>query len=93
MQIKFDYYDMQEAIQLFVKEKFDMDIDLEDLSPHDYPSIEYRERVLVYKKHKNGKEVKDKHGCREVDWDNTEYVTKHIEFDDSSDITFYVDKD
>jgi hypothetical protein len=93
MQIKFDYYDLQEAIQLFVKEKFDMDIDLEELSPHDYPSIEYRERVYVYKKHKNGKEVKNEHGLSEVDWDKSNYVTKHIEFDDSADITFYVSKD
>jgi len=90
MQIKFDYYDLQEAIQLFVKEKFDMDIDLEDLSPHDYPSIEYQERVFVYKKHKNGKEVKDENGFREIDWDKSKYVTKYIEFDDNSDITFYV---
>jgi len=93
MQIKFDYYDLQEAIQLFVKEKFDMDIDLEDLSPHDYPSIEYRKRVYVYKKHKNGKEVKDENGSREIDWDKSKYVTKYIEFDDNSDITFYVSKD
>lgn len=93
MQIKFDYYDMQEAIQLFVKEKFDIDLDLEDLSPHDYPSIEYRERVLVYKKHKNGKEVKNEHGLSEVDWDKSNYVTKHAEFNDGADITFYVSKD
>ena len=92
MQLSFDYYEIQEAIQLFVKEKLGIDIDLEDISPHDYPSIEYRERVLAYKKHKNGKEVKDKNGIREIDWDKTTYKKKWIQFDDSADITFWVGK-
>jgi|TARA_R100001463_G_scaffold131431_1_gene191452 hypothetical protein len=90
MQIKFDYYDIQKAVQLLIKERLGISLDLEDLSPHDYPSIEYQERVFVYKKHKNGKEVKDENGLREIDWDKSKYVTKHIEFDDSADITFYV---
>ena len=92
MQLSFDYYEIQEAIQLLVKEKLGIDIDLEDISPHDYPSIEYRERVLAYKKHKNGKEVKDENGIREIDWDKTTYKKKWIEFDDSADITFWVGK-
>ena len=90
MQIKFDYYDIQKAVQLLIKERLGISLDLEDLSPHDYPSIEYQERVFVYKKHKNGKEVKDENGLREVDWDKSNYVTKHIEFNDGADITFYV---
>ena len=90
MQLTFDYYEIQEAIQLLVKEKLGMDIDLEKISPHDYPSIEYRERVLAYKKHKNGKEVKDENGIREVDWDKTKYEKKFIQFDDSADISFWV---
>ena len=60
----------------------------EDMSA--YPDIEYRERVLAYKKHKNGKEVKDEHGYREVDWDKTTYKKKRIQFDDSADIIFWV---
>jgi len=90
MQLTFDYYEIQEAIQLLVKEKLGMDIDLEKISPHDYPSIEYRERILAYKKHKNGKEVKDKNGIREIDWDKTKYEKKFIQFDDSADISFWV---
>jgi len=90
MQIKFDYYDLLRAAELLLKQRLNKDIDLDKLSPHDYPSIEYKERVFVYEKHKNGKEIKDEHGFRKVDWDKSEYVTKHIEFNDSSDITFYV---
>lgn len=90
MQLSFDYYEIQEAIQLLVKEKLGIDIDLEDISPHDYPSIEYRERVFAYKKHKNGKEVKDKNGIREIDWDKTTYERKWIPFDDDAEITFYL---
>lgn len=90
MQIKFDYYDIQKALELLVKDKLGISLDLEDVSHADYPSIEYLERVFVYKKHKNGKEVKDENGFRKIDWDKSEYVTKHIEFDDSADITFYV---
>ena len=92
MQLTFDYYEIQEAIQLLVKQKIGIDIDLEDISPHDYPDIEYRERVLAYKKHKNGKEVKDENGIREVDWDKTTYKKKRIQFDDSADIIFWVGK-
>ena len=92
MKLTFDYYEIQEAIQLLVKEKLGIEIDLEDISPHDYPDIEYRERVLAYKKHKNGKEVKDKNGIREIDWDKSEYKKKFIVFDDTADITFWVGK-
>tara|TARA_R110001583_G_scaffold40774_1_gene130072 strand:+ start:32 stop:319 length:288 start_codon:yes stop_codon:yes gene_type:complete len=90
MQLTFDYYDIQKALELLVTEKLGVSLDLEDVSHADYPSIKYKERVVIYKKHKNGKEVKDEHGFREVDWDNTEYVTKHVEFDDSAEFTIYV---
>ena len=90
MQLTFDYYEIQEAIQLLVKKKLGIDIDLEDISPHDYPDVTYHEREFGYKKHKNGKEVKDKNGIREIDWDKTKYEKKFIQFDDSADITFWV---
>lgn len=92
MQLTFDYYEIQEAIQLLVKKKLGMDIDLEDISPHDYPDIVCHERVYVYKKHKNGKDIKDKNGVREIDWDKTKYEKKYIQFDDMADITFWVGK-
>ena len=90
MKLTFDYYEIQEAIQLLVKKKLGMDIDLEDISPHDYPDIVYHERVYVYKKHKNGKDIKDKNGIREIDWDKTTYKKKGIQFDDTADISFWV---
>ena len=92
MQLTFDYYEVQEAIQLLVKKKLGIDIDLEDISPHDYPDITYHERDFVYKKHKNGKEIKDKNGIREIDWDKSEYKKNFIVFDDTADITFWVGK-
>jgi len=92
MQLTFDYYEIQEAIQLLVKEKLGIDIDLEDISPHDYPDISYQEREFVYKKYKNGKEIKDKNGISEIDWDKTEYKKKYMVFDDTADITFWVGK-
>ena len=92
MYLKFDYYDVREAIQLLVKEKLDIDIDLEDMCPHDNPSICYQERILAFKKHKNGKEVKDANGFREVDWEKVTWKKKYIDFDDSCEITFYVEK-
>lgn len=93
MKITFDYYEVLEAMQFMLKEKLDMDIDLEDMSPHDYPSVEYRVPVYTYKKHKNGKEVKDEHGFRVIDSGATKYETKWIDFDDMVDIHFYVRKD
>jgi len=92
MQITFDYYEIQEAIQLLLKEKAGIEIDLEDINPHDYPDIVYHERDFVYKKHKNGKEIKDKNGIREIDWDKSEYKKKSIVFDDTAEITFWVGK-
>ena len=93
MKITFDYYEVLEAMQLMLKEKLDMDIDLEDMSPHDYPSVEYRVPVYTYKKHKNGKEVKDELGFRIIDSGETKFKTKWIDFDDMAEISFYVGKD
>ena len=93
MQITFDYHDIQEALQLLIKKKMGTDLDLEEISPHDYPSVKYRKRVYVYEKHKNGREVKDEHGFRVVDWDKSNYETKHIEIDDCAEITFYISGD
>jgi len=93
MQLTFDYYDIQQALELLVKKKLGISLDLEDVSHADYPSIKYKERVLSYKKHKNGKEVKDDNGFRVVDWDESKYVTKHIEFSDDAEFTVYVSGD
>ena len=53
MQLTFDYYDIQKALELLVTEKLGVSLDLEDVSHADYPSIKYKELVVIYKKHKN----------------------------------------
>jgi hypothetical protein len=63
MQFTFDYYDIQKALELLVKDKLGVSLDLEDVSHADYPSIEYNK---------------------------SEHVTKHLEFDDSAELTIYV---
>jgi len=88
--LTFYSYEVEEAIRMYAKEKLGLDIPEDSISVHDYPSIEYRERVFAYKKHKNGKEVKDKNGIREIDWDKTTYERKWIPFDDDAEITFYL---
>ena len=90
MQFTFDYYDIQKALELLVKDKLGVSLDLENVSHADYPSIKYNKTVYTYKKHKNGKEIRDENGFREVDSEKTKWVTKHIEFDDGAEFTIYV---
>ena len=88
--LTFFSYEVEEAIRMYAKEKLGLDIPEDNISVHDYPSIEYRTPIYAYKKHKNGKEIKDKYGCRTVDWEKTKYKTQHIDFNDDAEITFYL---
>jgi len=73
MNISLYQFELQEAIALYLKKEHNVVIDTDDI---DYTSIEYQEREQVFKKHKNGKDIKNEHP--EVDWENSPYKTKHI---------------
>jgi len=89
MEIKLNSWDMNEAMQDYLKKKFDIDVDLNDLS--DYPCLEYYEYQIAYKKHKNGKHILDKNGCSIVDRENCKNEKMWAELSDSWSISFYLD--
>lgn len=89
MQIKLNSWDIDEAMQDYLKKKYGLDVNINDLS--DYPCIEYQEYVRAYKKHKNGKLKKCKDGFSIIDDKNSKWITKYAEFSDGCSFNFYLD--
>ena len=89
MQIKLNSWEINVAIKYYVKDKYNLDIDFQEM--HEYPYIEYLEYKHAYKKHKNGKLKKCKDGYSIIDHENTKYETKCVEFNDDASINFYID--
>ena len=52
-------FELHEAIALYLKKEHNIVLDTDDI---DYTSIDYQEREEVFKKHKNGRVVKNEHG-------------------------------
>ena len=85
-------WEIEEAISSYVKEHYGIELDKVMDRSCCYPSFKYIKPIYAYEKHKNGKHIKDKHGFRSIDWDKTEFITKHVEFNDDSEITFYLER-
>ena len=83
MNISLYQFELQEAIALYLKKEHNIVLDTNDI---DYTSIEYQEREQVFKKHKNGKVVKNEHGHPEVDYDKSTYKTEHLSFGEVDEI-------
>jgi len=89
MEIKLNSWDINEAIQDYLKKKHDLNIDIEETS--DYPCFQYTQRNIVYKRHKNGKVKKNKDGFWLIDEKQTKYIKKYAEISDDCYISFYLD--
>ena len=87
MKLTLNYFEVQEAVGLYVEKELGLNI---DMSPHEYPTIEYQNPVYTYKKYNNGKTVKSEYGYPVIDNNKTKYETKDISFDDNSQIIFYI---
>ena len=83
MNISLYQFELHEAIALYIKKGHGISINTEHI---EYTSIEYQEREQVFKKHKNGKVVKNEHGHPQVDWENSPYKTKHISMGEIDEI-------
>ena len=83
MNISLYQFELQEAIALYLKKEHNVVIDTDDI---DYTSIDYQEREEVFKKHKNGRVVKNENGYPEVDWENSPYKTQHISMGEIDEI-------
>lgn len=89
MEIKLNSWDINQAIEDYIKIKHNIDVDFSEM--HDYPCFEFTEREVVYKRHKNGKVKKHKDGYWLVDEKKTKYVKKYGEISDDASISFYLD--
>lgn len=89
MVIKLGFYDIEEAIQLHLKDKYGLDNVEIDYDCSGF-NIEVGEYEYVYKKHKNGKEKKDKDGFSILDNTKTKWVTKYFTFSECDELSFYV---
>ena len=89
MEIKLGFYDIEEAIKLHLKKVYGFDNVNIDYDCSGF-NIEVGEYEYVYKKHKNGKEKKDKDGFSIVDNTKTKWIKKHFSFGECDELSFYV---
>ena len=82
MLIQISNFEVQEALEEYLKNKYDFNLSLDMC---DCFEIEYINTENIYKKHKNGKVVKDQKGFPIIDDTKTE--TRYISFDEWHNIT------
>jgi len=80
MVIELDYYDVEEAIRLFVKKEYGWDITSEQFQGG---SVKMTDTIYVFKK--------DKDGTKVVDKEKTVVKTENVAFDSRAEISFYID--
>jgi len=95
LEIKIHSTDVMRAIEAYVKEQYGLDTNL-DVHSEDCAisegvvMVDYKKLDRVYKKHKNGKLVKDQNGHTITDWEKSKYINKWIAFDESCEISFHL---
>lgn len=87
MQVELYDWEVKEAIADYMKKEYGMDFNTDHI---DQAEIEYLEVEKVYKKHKNGKIVKNAYGNPEVDWENSPTHSQLAQFGEGSKIILYV---
>ena len=90
MQIKLFQSEVMEAITKHIKEKYGVDINVNSIMEL---TIESQVREYAYEKHRNGKLKKDEHGCSIIDYKNSKWITKHLSFDEESELYFYIENE
>ena len=87
MEIKLNSWDINDAIEEYLKKKYSLKINMNNLEDCLY--LEHYELEHEYQKHKNGKVKKDKDGYKIIK--DEKYVKKYACLNDDSNISFYVD--
>ena len=85
MEIKLMGFEVLEAITNYIEIEYKMKIDVDKLQ--DNPYLEYRVPNYAYKRHKNGKDKKDKDGYMVIDYDKTTWETKYAPLGDDSAVS------
>ena len=89
MRLKIDQWEVCRAVELYFKEEYGVDYDLVE-GLEDWPVIGYRDKVQVFKTHKNGKQVKDEDGRPVVDHTKTTYKKNSVEWKEFDSMTFFL---
>ena len=87
MQINLYKWELKQAIADYCKKKHGMFFDAKNIS---YLEHKYLDVQTVYKKYKNGKVVKNKHGVPKIDWENSPTITSSVIFSEGSSITLFL---
>jgi len=94
IEVEVHYYEVVEALELYLKENYKMDVDFDIYSEGcmlmDGIEVAYHELEPVYKKYKNGRVVKSEYGHPIIDRKKSKHVKKYISFDEGSSFTFHV---
>ena len=95
IEIKIPSSTVMEAIEAYVKEQYNLNVNLDIWSDDCLISegvvlIDYKKLDPVYKKYKNGRIVKGEYGHPVIDHKKSKLVDKWLEFDDSCEITFHL---
>lgn len=84
MEIKLSIWEVETAITEYLNKEYGLDI---EESTRDTPmNLEIKRPTYAYKKHKNGKFVKDKHGHKVFDYANTTYETDYEEMHEDCNV-------
>jgi len=89
MRLKIDQWEVCRAVEIYLKDEYGFDYNLVDCLD-DWPLLSYQEKVQVFKKHKNGKVVKNENGYPVVDHTQTTYKPAHIEWKEFDSMTLYL---
>ena len=90
MRVKIDQWEVLHAIERYIKQEYGVDYDVTE-GLEDDPVIEYQETVRAFKKHKNGRVVKDStHGFPIIDHSKTTYENRSCSWQETDSITFYL---
>jgi hypothetical protein len=88
MKITMYRHDVMDAIELWMREKYDINKDLYDGVHEVY--ITYTEEIPVFKKHKNGKPILCERGFSERDWKATIRKKHTVDWGECDELSFYL---
>ena len=89
MRLKIDQWEVLHAIERYLKDEYGVEYDITE-GLEDNPVIEYQETVRAFKKHKNGRVVKNEHGFPIIDYSKTRYENRSCAWSETDSITFYL---
>ena len=95
IEVEVHYYEVVEALELYLKENYKMDVDFDIYSENCMLAdgvfeVAYHELEPVYKKYKNGRVVKNEYGRPIIDRKKSKNVKKYICFDEGASFTFNI---